>query len=195
MARKRISDMVQQEVNKNSTVEVEIVPEENQAVTSDAEAKPDSATVQAELEAKIAELTTKLEESHVNERALQEKLFELQGQLEEKTQFIERLKTEIKEADLKGKLEKAQEAAFQLSEINTKLIEELKHLRQENETLKAEIQSAQKQPEPPQPQPLATPKPQPQPQPQFKSALVRRPYSSSSQPNSTEDFSNNTWLL
>lgn len=195
MARKRISDMVQQEVNKNPTVEVEIVPEENQSVTSDDQTRPDSATVQAELEAKITELKTKLEESQVNERALQEKLFELQGQLDERTQFVEKLKTEIQEADLKGKLEKAQEAAFQLSEVNTKLIEELKHLKQENERLKAEIQSAQKKPEPSQPKPLATPKPQPQPQPQFKSALVRRPYSSPNQPNSTEDFSNNTWLL
>lgn len=188
MARKRISDMVQQEIHKNSTVDVEVVPEEHPSPASDSETQQHQAEAQAELEAEIAELKIKLEESQINERALQEKLFELQGALEERTEFIERLKTEIQEADLKGKLAKAQDAAFKLSEVNTKLIQELHNLKQENETLKTVIQSAQKPADPPAPI-------QPQPNPQFKPVLARRPYSSTSQPNSSEDFSNTTWLL
>jgi chaperonin cofactor prefoldin len=184
MARKRLSDMVRQEAEKSSTAEVEIVPDERviavQTPASSAHESVDSAKL--DLEEKIVELKMALETAQNQERSLQEKLLQLQAELEDKNQFIDRMKTEIQEADLKGKVKKAQEAALQLSEANSKLIEELKTLKQENESLKAALQPPA---QPPQFKPLEKP----------KSQLIRRPYSSPSQPVSGEDFSNSTWLL
>ncbi len=181
MARKRLSDMVRQEAEKSSTAEVEIVADES-GVGVQSTASPSKSEAQPNLEEKIVELKTALETAQNQERSLQEKLLQLQAQLEDKNQFIDQMKTEIQEADLKGKLQKAQEAALQLSEANSKLIEELKTLKQENESLKTALQ------------PPAQP-PQSKPIEKAKSQLIRRPYSSPSQPVSGEDFSNSTWLL
>ncbi|HAN74645.1 MAG TPA: hypothetical protein DCQ51_21915 [Planktothrix sp. UBA8407] len=181
MVRKRLSDMVRQETEKSSTAEVEIVPDESVVVT-ESTASPTTSVIQPDLEEKIVELKTALETVENQERSLQEKLLQLQAELDDRNQFIDQLKTEIKETDLKGKLQKAQEAALQLSEVNSKLIAELKTLKQENESLKIAWES---KPQPLPPKVLEKPKAQ----------LSRRPYSSTSQPVSNEDFSNSTWLL
>lgn len=181
MARKRLSDMVRQEAEKGSTAEVEIVTDDS-GVEVQASASPANSGVQPNLEEKIIELKTALETTQNQERSLQEKVLELQAELDDKNQFIDRMKTEIQEADLKGKLQKAQEAALQLSEANSKLIDDLKNLKEENESLK---QALQPKAQPPQPKAIVKPKAQ----------IIPRPYSSPSQPVSNEDFSSSTWLL
>lgn len=182
MVRKRLSDMVRQETEKSSTAEVEIVPNESVGVT---ESTVSPSTSGGELEDKIVELKLALEKVQNQERSLQEKVLQLQAELDQRNQFIDRLKTEIQEADLKGKLQKAQEAALQLSEVNSKLIEELKTLKQENESFKTALKP-QVQPSPLPPKAIEKPKAHP---------LARRPYSSTSQPISNQDFSDSTWLL
>ncbi|MCB8749167.1 hypothetical protein [Planktothrix agardhii] len=162
MVRKRLSDMVRQETEKSSMAEVEIVPDEGVVMT---------------------ESTALPTTSENQERSLQEKVLQLQAELNDKNLFIDRMKTEIQEADLKGKLQKAQDTALQLSEVNSKLIAELKTLKQENESLKTALEP-KLQPLPP--KALEKPKGYP---------LSRRPYSSTSQPASNEDFSSSTWLL
>ena len=119
MVRKRLSDMVRQETEKSSMAEVEIVPDESVVMT---------------------ESTALPTTSENQERSLQEKVLQLQAELNDKNLFIDRMKTEIQEADLKGKLQKAQDTALQLSEVNSKLIAELKTLKQENESLKTALE-------------------------------------------------------
>ena len=162
MVRKRLSDMVRQETEKSSMAEVEIVPDESVVMT---------------------ESTALPTTSENQERSLQEKVLQLQAELNDKNLFIDRMKTEIQEADLKGKLQKAQDTALQLSEVNSKLIAELKTLKQENESLKTALEP-KLQPLPP--KALEKPKGYP---------LSSRPYSSTSQPASNDDFSISTWLL
>ncbi|HEY9866259.1 MAG TPA: hypothetical protein V6D21_18960 [Candidatus Obscuribacterales bacterium] len=182
MVRKRLSDMVRQETEKTSTAQVEIVPDESVVVT-ESTALPTTSAIESELEEQIVKLKTALEKVQNQERSLQEKILQLQIELDDKNKFIAGLKTEIQAADLKGKLQKSQEAALQLSETNSKLIEELKTLKQENESLKTALE--------PKAQALA---PQVIEKPQTYQ-LSRRPYSSTSQPVYAEDFSDSTWLL
>jgi peptidoglycan hydrolase CwlO-like protein len=184
MVRKRLSDMVRHETEKSSMAEVEIVPNESVVVT-ESTASPTTSGVQSDLEEKIVELKSALETVQNQERSLQEKVLQLQAELDERNQFIARMKTEIQEADLKGKLQKAQDAALQLSEVNSKLIAELKTLKQENESLKTALEP-KAQPVPLPPKAIEKPKAHP---------LARRPYSSTSQPVYGEDFSDSTWLL
>lgn len=182
MVRKRLSDMVRQETEKSSTAEVEIVPDESVVVT-ESTASPTTSAIESDLEEQIVDLKTTLETVQNQERSLQEKILQLQSELDEKNKFIDEIKTEIQAADLKGKLQKAQDAALQLSEVNSKLIEELKTLKQENESLKTSLESkAQLLP----PQAIEKPK---------AYQLSRRPYSCTSQPVYGEDFSDSTWLL
>lgn len=190
MVRKRLSDMVRQETEKTSTAaKVEIVPDESVVVT-ESTALPTTSAIQSDLEEQIVQLKTALEKVQNQERSLQEKILQLQIELEDKNKFIDGLKTEIQAADLKGKLQKSQEAASQLSEVNSKLIEELKTLKQENELLKTALET-KAQALAPKAQSLA---PQAIEKPKAYQ-LSRRPYSSTSQPVYAEDFSDSTWLL
>ncbi|CUR31656.1 MULTISPECIES: hypothetical protein [Planktothrix] len=181
MARKRLSDMVRQETEKSATAEVEVVVDES-GVGVQSTASPTEFEAQPDLLEKIVELKTHLETAQKQEHSLQEKVLKLQAELDDKNQFIDRMKTEIQEADLKGKLQKAQEAALQLSEANSKLIDELKNLKEENESLKNALQLKA---QPPQSKAIVKP----------KATLIPRPYSSPSQPVSNDDFSSSTWLL
>ncbi|MGL4502048.1 MAG: hypothetical protein ACRC2M_08285 [Planktothrix sp.] len=183
MVRKRLSDMVRQETEKSSTAaKVEIVPDESVVVT-ESTALPTTSARESDLEEQIVQLKTALEKVQNQERSVQEKILQLQIELDEKNKFIDGLKTEIQSADLKGKLQKSQEAALQLSEVNSKLIEELKTLKQENESLKTALKPKSQALVP---QTIEKPK---------AYQLSRRPYSSTSQPVYAEDFSDSTWLL
>ena len=133
-----------------------------------------------ELTSQITELTSSLETSRENERTLQEKMLHLQSDIEEKGQVIDRLQEELKRNDVQEELEKAQKTAFQLSETNTKLIEEVETLKKENQELKD--------------------KQGPKAKPDKKAnlpQLVHRPEHVKNQPktSSNDDFSQSTWLL
>lgn len=186
MARKRLADLVRQEAQKASDSEVTTAENESSKGTETATSSTESPSSekepaseqpspqQVELEETITKLKKALEKVRDNERVLQERNLELQAQLDDRNQFIHQLKDEIQKSDLKGKLEKAQEAALQLSEANTRLIEEIKTLKEENETLKVGKQPKKEFP---------------------KAPLVHRPERAKSQPVNTDDFSKSTWLL
>lgn len=210
MAKQRsLGDMVKQEAQKANNSEVETVEAEvvNSAEGEEQEATEKSSTSEAtetpmrrknptkadlevkitelssqitELTSQITELTSSLETSRENERTLQEKLLHLQSDIEEKGQVIDRLQEELKRNDVQEELEKAQKAAFQLSETNTKLIEEVETLKKENQELKDKQEQKAK--------------------PDKKAnlpQLVHRPEHVQNQPktSSNDDFSQSTWLL
>ena len=210
MAKQRsLGDLVKQEAQKVNNSEVETVEAEvvNSAEGEEQEATEKSSTSEAtetpmrrknptkadlevqitelssqitELTSQITELTSSLETSRENERTLQEKMLHLQSDIEEKGQVIARLQEELKRNDVQEELEKAQKTAFQLSETNTKLIEEVETLKKENQELKEKQQQKVK--------------------PDKKAnlpQLVHRPEHVKNQPktSSNDDFSQSTWLL
>lgn len=192
MVKQSLGNMVKQEAQKVNesevkTAEVEVVhsadvQEPEATETPQRRKNPTKADLEVqitELTSEITELTSALETSRENERCLQEKVLHLQSEAEEKIQLITQLKEELKRTDLTEELDKAQKAAFQLSENNTKLIAELKAVQQENQELKAHQKS--------------------QTQPQQKNKLpqlIRRPDHVQDQPKtSSDDFSQSTWLL
>lgn len=214
MAKQRsLGDMVKQEAQKVSdsdvqTVEAEVVnsaevPEQEdpeKSSTSEATETPtmprknptkaDLEVQITELTSQITELTSSLETSRENERTIQEKVLHLQSEVEEKSKFIAQLQEELKDNDVKKELEKAQKAAFQLSETNSQLIEEMEKLKTENQELKklkAESQELKVQKE----QKVKPDKKAHLPQ------LIHRPEHVQNQPkpSSNDDFSQSTWLL
>ncbi|EAW36074.1 hypothetical protein [Lyngbya sp. PCC 8106] len=198
-----LGDMVKQEAQKVSdsdvqTVEAEIVnsaevPEQEDTETSSTSEATETPTMRrknptkadlevqiTELTSQITELTSSLETSRENERTIQEKVLNLQSEVEEKSKFIAQLQKELKENDVKEELEKAQKAAFQLSETNSQLIEELEKLKNENQELKEKKEQKVK--------------------PDKKAhlpQLIHRPEHVTNQPktSSNDDFSQSTWLL
>ena len=217
MAKQRsLGDMVKQEAQKVNDSEVKTVEAEvvNSAEVEEQKATEKSSTSEAtetpmrrknptkadlevqvteltsqvtELTSQITELTSSLQTSRENERTLQEKVLHLQSEVEENGQFIARLQEDLKRNDVKEELDKAQKAAFQLSETNTKLSETNSKLMEEIETLKKENQELKDK----QDQKAKPNKKQNLPQ------LVHRPEHVKNQPktSSNDDFSQSTWLL
>ncbi|MBH8552306.1 hypothetical protein I8751_07950 [Nostocaceae cyanobacterium CENA357] len=134
-----LSDLIQEEAQKltptedESTIEVqaEKVVEENTlaADTSSTETpEPTSARrtnpTKADLEVIIKELKETLEQSQKKEKTFQKKLADLQAALSEQQASAERLTKELNET---------KKTALQLAEANSKLIEENKVAKQEQE--------------------------------------------------------------
>jgi chromosome segregation ATPase len=79
----------------------------------------------SELTTKIEELQHALEGSQQKERILQEMVDQLQLQLDEQQEVIQKLQTSVEKANhLQTELEQAQKTALKLAETNQKLIEE-----------------------------------------------------------------------
>ncbi|MGL5081630.1 MAG: hypothetical protein ACRC8A_09090 [Microcoleaceae cyanobacterium] len=199
----------------------------------------------ADLEALVKQLTSDLATAHGVEQKFQEQVLELQAELDEKNQLVTHLKDEIEQVDLESKQQDAQEAALQLSQLsqantqrveemegnlqdakdaalqisqaNVRLAQEIEDLKQENATLKLNLQELSLKQLNPQklnvqtastpnaqlavskpklPSSLATSKlktsdSKPFVQPQ----ILHRPQNVKAQPGDPEDFSNSTWLL
>ncbi|MFY7803147.1 MAG: hypothetical protein ACOVQ7_06955 [Limnoraphis robusta] len=190
MAKQSLGNMVKEEAQKVNesevqTVEAEVVSTEVQeegTETPQRRKNPTKADLEVqitELTSQITELTSALEISRENEESLQEKVLHLQSEVEEKVKLIAQLQEELKRNDVTEELEKAQKAAFQLSENNAKLMAELEAIKTEQQQLKAHQ------------------KPQAQPVQKAKlPQLIRRPDHVQNQPKtSSDDFSQSTWLL
>lgn len=169
--KKSLGDIVREEVQKPQQ------PIESVAETPPTQAASPSPRrknpTKADLEQMVSELKATLEEAQDSECTLQEKVMELQAVLQDKDERITELKQNLEQIEaLKQELEEAQDTALQLSEANTKLVEELDTLK----TAPTALQTIQ-------PQTRNLPK------------LIERPQHVQTQPGGDEDFANNTWLL
>lgn len=139
MAKKSISDLLQEEAQKltptveESAIEVEAVEIAEQETSADDETatltpEPNSTRrtnpTKADLEVTIKELKETLEQSHKKEKKFQQKITDLQSTLSEQQAVAERLTKELNEA---------KNTVLQLADANSKLIEENNSLKQEKE--------------------------------------------------------------
>lgn len=98
--------------------------------TTSANETPASTSVNSELEAKVNDLKTSLDQSQQKEQALQQKVETLQAQLHEQSSLAQKLQTSLDKATkIQTELEQAQKAALQLAESNQTLIDENKALK------------------------------------------------------------------
>jgi len=192
MVKKRLSDLLQEEVEKYTPDAAAEVIEVNAQAINDSDSfseeelaspTPPATTTRrshptkAELEVTLQQLQAKLEQVKETEKNLQEKIADLQAHLAEQEALVERLKKELYDA---------KKAALQLAEENSKLIAE------KNTTKNTTKQETEKKPPENSPTPTVY-KPVPykknyrhlerqaQPQPTPK-------------PESPDDFAANTWL-
>jgi chromosome segregation ATPase len=106
---------------------------------SDPEVAPEP--VDSALESKVTDLKNSLEASHQKEQTLQQKVGELQTQLDEQKSLAKSLQTSLEKASkIQSELEQAQKAALQLAESNQKLIDENKALK----TAQTQVESSKK---------------------------------------------------
>lgn len=86
------------------------------------------------------ELKHALEEAHRKEGALQQKVTDLQSELQHHKKLVHKLQTEIEKLEqIKSDFEQAKKAALQLAEVNEKLMQEIKTLTKEKEKEKEVI--------------------------------------------------------
>lgn len=153
MAKKRLSDMLRQEVEKPTDVlDVEAKPvEESQNYDLSASngdqivnlvvATPTdngaNATI-TNLEATIAELKKSLEEAQKREKKLHDKINDLQTDLKEQKDSAKKLQKDLEQSNnTKAELTEVKKAALHLAETNSKLIEEIDNLKKPQETPKS----------------------------------------------------------
>jgi chromosome segregation ATPase len=165
MVKRRLSDLVQEEVTKSpSTIDVTATPvtvstddsEEGstalpveskgaevikEKITSKPITKPDS-------EAAIEELNESLAQARQNEANLQKEVNKLQSSLDEHRSKAESLSKELKEAkkvaqDAKKEVQDAKNAAVQLAESNSQLSDEISSLKDRLVQLEQEKQQEQ----------------------------------------------------
>src|ERR671932_825165 len=165
MAKKRLTDLLREEMQKSPELEGEEVTgitavEESQMNTPSKPSTRNASPTKAELEATVAELRAALKnaekaaqdkeeffsdlenalkESHAKERSLQQQISELQSELQHQKETGEKLKKNLEKIDqLKIEFEKAKTAALQLAQVNEKLTKEIDTLKKEKEDLKAQ---------------------------------------------------------
>lgn len=131
MARKRLSDLLQEETHKVTQIEdaaaidvkatpvEDFAPENREQVTSSKTTKRTSVT-KADLEATVKELKQTLEQAYQNEASFQDRISDLQSELSKQEGLASELEKELKEAkkladlevtvqELKQQLEQAQQ--------------------------------------------------------------------------------------
>ena len=86
----------------------------------------------------FADLKDSLEESHKKESYLQQQIVDLQSELQQQKESLQKIQKDIEKSEkLKIELEQAKKAAIQLAAANEKLTQEVDTLKKENEGLKA----------------------------------------------------------
>ncbi len=163
MAKKSLTDLLREEVEKSPELEGENVQEITAVEKSQMNEQSKSRTkppTKAELEAIVAELRAALEEaekaaqekeetfadlkndlkeSHKKERHLQQQITDLQSELQQQKKSVKKLQKELEELEyLKTEFEQAKTAALHLAELNEKLTKEINTLKTENEDLEAD---------------------------------------------------------
>lgn len=199
MARKRIADLLNEEVEKLATENDDATSdptldntnnEENPVVkstrTTAARRNPTRTTRQTtnqnnqELEGVVSELRVTLEQVQKSEELLQQQVVDLQRALDSQKALAKQFKQELESTDsLKAELEQAKRTIVQLAEANSNLIEERTPAKKENQESQAI-------------QPVST-------KSQYKSARQTVIFPDQNQENIEEgdyvDFAKNSWLL
>ncbi|KJH72824.1 hypothetical protein [Aliterella atlantica] len=147
MAKKDLGDLLREEVQKNSSADINLGEQMSQEDNSiaETEAADDTnnhrakrALTKADLEALVNDLRAALEESQKYSNSLEQKVADLQSDLQTQKASVQKLKAELKEAEqnsseiktlrsevgkidkIKAELEDAKNFILQLSETNTK---------------------------------------------------------------------------
>lgn len=163
MARKRLSDLLREEVQKPTDNDANTLASDNgkqksagsarsrkpaAGITPQPKAAAPAETKSPESEAELKELKLELERSQQREASLKQELEALQTSLDQQDSLVKTLKADLSKADsLKGELEQAKKAALQLAEENTQLRETINSAKQQKP---AEVAA-------PPPKPTATP--------------------------------------
>ena len=165
MAKKSLTDLLREEVQKSPDLEAEnaqeiTAVEESPMNTPSKPGTRNSSPTKADLETTVAQLTAALEkakqatpaqaelvselknaltESQEKESSLQQQITELQSELKQQKQTVEKLQAQLEKLDpLKIEFEQAKTAALQLAQVNEKLTQEIDTLKQEKEKLKGQ---------------------------------------------------------
>jgi uncharacterized phage infection (PIP) family protein YhgE len=160
MAKKSLTDLLREEVEKSPELEGEKVQEMTTVEKSQMNKSPNpnirrSSPTKADLEATITELKAALdkaekkakdkektfadlkdalEEAHKKEETLQQQIADLQSDLQQQQESVQKLQKELEKiAHLKTDFKQAKNAAVQLAEANEKLTQEIKALKKDNE--------------------------------------------------------------
>ncbi len=120
------------------------------------------------LEANVMALKESLDQSTQKEQHLQKSVEDLRSQLDEQTALVKKLQTSLEKANkIQSELDQTQKAALKLAESNQALIDENKALKQEQQTLKADLASKAKSSQ-------LTVQPSPQPAAESRQDSLRR---------------------
>lgn len=163
MARKRLSDLLREEVQKDepeknsaeTAIEVEAVEVTKEPAADTSIATPASPAMEAaqEIAAADQKLQVALAQAEKREASLQQQVTDLTAQLDQQTSLINSLKADLEKARAAtAELEKAKHTALQLAEENTQLQQEIKTLKQPTSSKPA---LSRKAPEPAAPTPTA----------------------------------------
>ena len=133
------SEATDLEKDEWATEPVEVVAESVPDVAPPQEppaATPDNTV----LEANVMALKESLDQATQKEQHLQKSVEDLRSQLDEQTALVKKLQTSLEKANkIQSELDQTQKAALKLAESNQALIDENKALKQEQQTLKAEL--------------------------------------------------------
>lgn len=171
MARKRLVDLLREEAQKSPEPEDEKGKEENADVTAadatlsvtsplDEITAPSPVTTpttspakrtpptKAELEKTVTELQQVLQENQQEKNELQQQIADLQSDLHEQKTLVQKLQAELKQASqIKADFEQAKKVILQLSEVNSKITQEVNTLKEENEGPKSQKSALKKLPD------------------------------------------------
>lgn len=135
MTRKQLTDLLREEVQKPAEAELERsqdAQDETQPVTASTRSKRTSPT-KAELESTIAELKAALAAAQAG-TDWQQQLNNLQAELQEQKQLVDRLKADLEKADqIQAELEQAKSVIRSLSEVNEQLTHNIDALKKQDQ--------------------------------------------------------------
>lgn len=177
MARKRLSDLLREEANKDepekaspeAAIEVEAVEVTKSPAAETPTTTPPSPALEAAQEIAVADkkLQTALAEVEKREASLHQQVTDLTAQLDQQTSLINSLKADLEKAHAAtAELEKAKRTALQLAEENTQLQQEIKALKQPTSTKSALSRKSS--------EPSAPPAPAPNPAEAAHQAAIRK---------------------
>jgi len=130
MVRKKMADLLREEVNKPIEIGAAVVQTEESAANGKGVETVEDADVQDADAAAIAHLSAQLDQAKQRETGLVQQIADLNTELEQQNNRVKGLQADLKKTEsLKADLEQAKATALQLAETNASLNQELKTLR------------------------------------------------------------------
>jgi predicted RNase H-like nuclease (RuvC/YqgF family) len=150
MVRKRIGDLLREEVNEPVATEEDAANEAqtNHTKEEKEELPPETISQSAtELEANINELKKLLQAAQKKETSLQSQVTDLKSQLQEQKKLVKELQTQAsQEKQLKIELEEAKKTILKLAEVSSKPVAKATPAKQESKLTPAKSTRAEKLP-------------------------------------------------